>query len=116
MPRKLLEHGGSEAPDRERQLDTELKREQAEWLRQETAKESPVLHSARAKLCEAGVAADRIELRFESGDDIGECIVEQAKAGRYHAVALGHGGSHLRPGSVTRVVLNHAERLVVWLA
>ena len=46
MPRELLEHGGSENPAIEAQLDQQLHKEQEAWIRKEGESESQVLNKA----------------------------------------------------------------------
>lgn len=46
MPRKLLEHGGSENPAVEAQLSVQLRNEQDAWIRKERESECHVLKQA----------------------------------------------------------------------
>jgi Universal stress protein family len=50
MPRKLLEHGGSENPSEEVRLATELQHDQENWVREESVMEYPILVQA-LELC-----------------------------------------------------------------
>ncbi len=56
MPRKFLEHGGSENPVVEKQLGTQLREEQEEWYRQEQEAECSILLNAPRDLEENGLS------------------------------------------------------------
>lgn len=69
MPRKLLEHGGSEDPNVEGRLQTQLRQEQTEWYRAQRETECPYLRNARELLIKAGDLASRHshEVRLRGG-------------------------------------------------
>src|SRR5437764_1332641 len=54
MPRKLLEHGGSENPVVEGELRHQLKADQTEWIRSQQEAECPYLLKARDALSKTG--------------------------------------------------------------
>ena len=74
LPRKLLEHGGSENPVTEGQLQSQLKQDQAEWYRTQAEAECPYLLRARDLLIKAGFRSDAIELKFGHEEDIARNI------------------------------------------
>src|SRR5215475_3916400 len=43
MPRELMEHGGSEDPEMEDRLGVQLRKDQEDWVRTESAIEYPIL-------------------------------------------------------------------------
>ena len=50
MPRELMEHGGSENPEMEDHLGEQLRKDQEDWLRAESAIEYPILVIAMERL------------------------------------------------------------------
>jgi nucleotide-binding universal stress UspA family protein len=119
MPRKLLEHGGSEDPDSEAQRQAELRDEQRTWLRTQREAECQYLLRAREVLVKTGMAADKVELKFGYEDDIARNILEEARTGGYGTVVLGHsphsGMKHLFGGGVAERLLRDASGLAVWI-
>lgn len=119
MPRKFLEHGGSESPAKEGQLQRELKQEQTAWIRSQQEAECPYLLRAREGLGKAGFPLDRVELKFGHEDDIAQNILEEARNGGYSTVAVGRYGTsrtkRLFGGGVTEQLLREATGLAVWV-
>lgn len=119
MPRKLLEHGGSESPVVEDQLQNALKKEQTEWIRSQEEAECPYLLKAREVLGKAGFPLDHVELKFGHEDDIAQSILEEVHRGGYSTVAVGRYGTsktkRLFGGGVTDHVLREATGLAVWV-
>jgi nucleotide-binding universal stress UspA family protein len=119
MPRKLLEHGGSESPMVEGQLQSALKKEQTEWLRSQQEAECPYLLRARDALGKAGFPLDRVDLKFGHEDRISQNILEEAHSGGYSTVAVGRYGTsrtkRLFGGGVTDQLLREATGLAVWV-
>ena len=89
MPRKLLEHGGSESPVVEGQLQNAHKKEQIEWIRSQQEAECPYLLRAREALGKAGFPLDRVDLKFGHEDGIAQNILEEAYGGGYSMVRPG---------------------------
>jgi nucleotide-binding universal stress UspA family protein len=119
MPRKLLEHGGSENPVIEGHLQRALKNEQTEWVRSQQETECPYLLRAREALGKAGFPLDRVELKFGHEDDIAQNILEEARSGGHSTVAVGRYGTsrtkRLFGGGVTDQLLREATGLAVWV-
>jgi nucleotide-binding universal stress UspA family protein len=119
MPRKFLEHGGSENPVMEGELRTQLKTDQTEWIRSQQEAECPYLLRARDAMGKAGFPLDRVELKFGHEDDIAGNILEEARTGGYTTVVVGrYGTSRTRRffgGGVTDQLLRDAAGLAVWV-
>jgi nucleotide-binding universal stress UspA family protein len=119
MPRKLLEHGGSENPVIESQLQHSLQKEQTEWIHAQQEAECPYLLKAREALGKAGFPLDRVELKFGHEDDIARSVLEEAHSGGYSTVAVGRYGTsktrRLFGGGVTDQLLREATGLAVWV-
>jgi nucleotide-binding universal stress UspA family protein len=119
MPRKLLEHGGSESPVLEGQLQSELKKEQTEWIHSQQEAECPYLLRAREVLGKAAFPLHRVELKFGHEDDIARNILEEALRGGYSTVAVGRYGTSMTKrlfgGGVTDQLLREATGLAVWV-
>lgn len=119
MPRKLLEHGGSESPVLEDELQDALRKEQTEWLRAQREAECPYLMKAREALGKAGFPLDRVDLKFGHEDGIAQNILEVAYGGGYSTVAVGRYGrsrtKRLFGGGVTDQLLRDAAGLAVWV-
>lgn len=119
MPRKFLEHGGSENPAIEGQLGNQLQKDQAEWYRTEEEAECPILLQAREALATTGFPADRVTLKFGREDDVARNILEEAKEGEYGTIAVGrHGVSGKRRmfgGGITEQLLRDASGMTIWV-
>lgn len=119
MPRKLLEHGGSENPVVEGRLQDALKKDQADWVRSQQEAECPYLLKAREGLLKAGFPLDRIDMKFGYEDRIAQNILEEAYTGGYSTVAVGRYGTsktkRLFGGGVTDELLRDATGLAVWV-
>ena len=119
MPRKFLEHGGSENPSVEGRLGDQLKKEQADWSRKEREAESPILLKLREALEQTGFPPGRVTLKFGHEDDVARNILEEVREGRYETLVLGrHGAAGQRRwfgGGVTEQILRDAAGLAVWI-
>lgn len=119
MPRKLLEHGGSEDPNVEGRLQTQLRQEQIEWSRSQREAECPYLRNARELLIKAGISPGAIQMKFGYEDDIARNILEEARSGEYGTVVLGRYGpsgiKRIFGGGITDHVLREATGLAVWI-
>jgi hypothetical protein len=76
LPRKFLEHGGSENPVIEGRLSHQLQDDQEEWYRKEREAECPILLNARETLEKTGFPADRVIVKFGHEDDVARNISE----------------------------------------
>jgi nucleotide-binding universal stress UspA family protein len=119
MPRKFLEHGGSENPVVEKQLGTQLREEQEEWYRQEQEAECSILLNARETLRKTGFPTDNVMLRFGHEDDIARNILEEARGGAYDTIVMGrHGVSgkkRMFGGGVTDQLMRDVSGVTVWV-
>lgn len=119
MPRKFLEHGGSENPNMEGELQSQLRKDQTEWLRAEQEAECPYLLNARSMLSDTGFPLDRVDLKFGYEDDIARNILEEARTGGYGTIVVGRYGTskvrRLFGGGVTDRLLQEARGLAVWV-
>jgi nucleotide-binding universal stress UspA family protein len=120
MPRKLLEHGGSENPSTEGRLSVQLHDDQEAWYQKEREAECPILVTARATLEKAGFDdASRVSLKFGHEDNVARTILEEAQTGQYETIVVGrHGASRMKRifgGGVTDEVLRNAEGFAVWV-
>jgi nucleotide-binding universal stress UspA family protein len=98
-----------EAFNRVRELETRNRKQAGE-----------ALDKAKERLVRAGMRPESIELKpMPRASDAARDILFEAEHGMYDAVVLGHQGkgkaSELFLGSVTNKVVQHAERLPVWV-
>lgn len=122
LPPELLESGGSELPEREEQIETNLRSEQRRWTAVIDKKATPVLRAARTLLQRAGVAAARIHTCVSSPLDARRAVDEVlllARDADCRTVVVGHrahtwfrglGGGHL-----AEQLVRSAKGLAVWV-
>ena len=119
MPRKFLEHGGSENPVVEARLSAQLRDDQDTWSRKERELECAVLAKAREILAKTGFDLTRVALKFGHEDDIATSILEEARTGRYGTIVVGrHGTSGIKRlfgGGVTDQLLRDAKDFAIWV-
>ena len=119
MPRKLMEHGGSENPVAEERLGTQLRGDQDAWLRKEGDAECPVLMEAGEKLEKMGFDMSNVTLKFGHEDDIARNILEEARSGHFETIVVGrHGTSGIKRlfgGGVTDQLLRDAKGFAIWV-
>jgi nucleotide-binding universal stress UspA family protein len=119
MPRKYLEHGGSENPEREQQIEHELRTEQRAWLQRQREAECPYLIKARDALIQTGMSRDAIDLKFGNEEDVARNILEEAQAGGCETVVIGRGEprglKRMFGGGITEELLRSAKGLAVWI-
>ena len=119
MPRKLLEHGGSENPAAEEQLRQQLRKEQEAWIRKEGESESPVLNKARDTLVQSGFDSTQVALKVGHEDDIARNILEEARSGKHETIVVGRRGtSRIKPlfgGGVTDQLLRDGKGFTIWV-
>jgi nucleotide-binding universal stress UspA family protein len=122
LPPELLESGGSELPEREEQIEADLRSEQRRWTATTDKKATRVLRAAGTVLQRAGVAAARIHTCVSSPLDARRTVDEVLLLARDEdcsTVVVGHrahtwfgglGGRHLAEQLVRR-----AKGLAVWV-
>lgn len=119
MPRKFLEHGGSENPVIEARLSAQLRDDQDTWSRKERELECSLLVQAREMLAKTGFDLTRVALKFGHEDDIARNILEEARTGRYETIVVGrHGTSGIKRmfgGGVTDQLLRDAKGFAIWV-
>lgn len=119
MPRKLMEHGGSENPASEGRLSTQLHDEQEAWYQKEREAECPILIAARETLEKSGFDAVRVSLKFGHEEDVARTILEEAQSGQYGTIVVGrHGASKMKRifgGGVTDELLRNAKGFAIWV-
>ena len=117
MPRGLLEHGGSENPAVEAQMDQQLHNEQEDWIRKERESECHVLKNAFQSLKDSGFDTQRVTLKFGHEDDIARNILEEARG--HETIVVGrHGTSRIKRlfgGGVTDQLLRDAKGFAIWV-
>jgi nucleotide-binding universal stress UspA family protein len=122
LPPELLETGGSELPEREEQIEADLRSEQRRWSATTDKNATRVLRAARTLLQRAGVAAAGIHTCVSSPLDARRTVDEVLLLARDEdcsTVVVGHrahtwfrglGGGHLAEQLVRR-----AKGLAVWV-
>jgi nucleotide-binding universal stress UspA family protein len=119
MPRKLMEHGGSENPAIEGRLGAQLREDQDVWYRTEREAECRVLTKAQATLEKSGFDTAHVSLKFGHEEDVARNILEEAAGGKYETVVVGrHGTSGMKRmfgGGVTDQVLRDAQGFAIWV-
>ena len=119
MPRELLEHGGSENPAEESRLAQELQQEQENWVRAESAKESPLLVMAAQLLEKSGFPQDRVTLKFGHEDNVAHNILDEARSGGYGTIVLSRHGSNgikrFLSRGITDQLLHEASGVSLWV-
>jgi nucleotide-binding universal stress UspA family protein len=93
LPPILLEFGGSENPEKERQLDTQLHRDQKQWVETERKKAEPALNWARSRLRKAGLPATSLTAQFsdpaDEQDNASQEILDQARRNDCRTIVVG---------------------------
>lgn len=93
LPPILLEFGGSENPDKERQLDSQLRKDQQQWIETARKKAEPALNSARVRLRQAGLPAASLATQFSDPADeqasASQEILDQARRNGCRTIVVG---------------------------
>lgn len=93
LPPILLEFGGSENPEEEKQLDTLLQRDQQQWVETERKKAEPALNWARDRLRKAGLPATSLTAQFSDPvheqDSASQEILDQARRNGCRTIVVG---------------------------
>ena len=105
---------------REGQSDTETYRRVAQLERRNRKAAQEVLDAARQRLLDHGLMEEHIELKaMPRASDTARDILFEAEHGIYDALVMGRRGlskaQELFLGSVTNKVVQHAERLPIWV-
>lgn len=119
IPRELLEHGGSEDPAKEIRLSKELRQDQENWVRSESAIEYPILVNALELVGKTGFPLDRVTLKFGYEDDIAHTILDEARTGSYGTIVISRQGSNgikrFFGGGITDQLLREASGYTLWV-
>lgn len=93
LPPILLEFGGSENPEKEKQLDTQLHRDQQQWVDTERKKAEPALNWARGRLRKAGLPATSLTAQYsdptDEQDSTSQEILDQARRNGCRTIVVG---------------------------
>ena len=123
LPPELREHGGSEDPDREKELGIRLSEKAASWRAQEQAKARPVLEEAQRRLLMAGVSEDAIELQdswdASMGETLAEALIRVAHQSGCQTIAIGRprlsGLQELIHHHTSDALLQSGKGLTLWV-
>ena len=119
MPRGLLEHGGSENPAVEAQLNVQLRDEQEAWIRKERESECHVLKEACETLAQSGFDLSHVAVKYGHDDNIARNILEEARSGHYDTIVVGRQGTsrikQIFGGGTTDHVLHAAKGFAIWV-
>lgn len=92
LPPILMEFGGAENPDKERQLDAQLHRDQQQWINTAKRKAEPTLDRARGRLRQAGLPAISLSTQFSDPaheQDSAKEILELARWNSCRTIVVG---------------------------
>ena len=124
IPPMLLEHGGSENPEKERQLGAMLREEQRKWLEKSRERiEKEIFAPAKRILREKGVREDAVtiltKLDAYAHADVAREIATEVRSNGYCAVVLGRRKkTALREflfDSVVSQVDHRTENCAIWV-
>jgi nucleotide-binding universal stress UspA family protein len=123
-PPSLLEHGGSEDPGEERELDALLHEKLTRWIeRCREWVEKDIFERAKGAFrdrgCSDQVVTIRTKVCAESQADVASCIIQEARIGGYDAVVVGRRGASAPRefifGSISSKVIHHLDACAVWV-
>jgi nucleotide-binding universal stress UspA family protein len=93
LPPTLLEFGGTEDPDKERQLDAQLKTEQRQWIAAARKEAQPALNWTCTKLRRAGLPLGSLATKFSDPfrgqNTASEEILEMARINKCRTIVVG---------------------------
>jgi nucleotide-binding universal stress UspA family protein len=122
VPAELLETGGAETPDREVQLESNLRRQQRNWMAGTDKKAWRVLRAAQSTLHNAGVHKKRIHACVSSPLDAREAADEVLLLAREQdcdTVIVGHTSrgwlSTLSGGDLAEQLVRRAKGYAIWV-
>jgi nucleotide-binding universal stress UspA family protein len=122
MPVQLLETGGADTPKKETELNTELHRQQGQWIVSTETAAKPALDELVRVLREAGIPNRAIDIEFTDPYESGSpdrAIVVFAGEMQCHTIVIGH-DSHswfreMTGGHLTEHLLRHAKGIAIWV-
>lgn len=122
MPAEFLESGGSELPERELEIESDLREQQKQWMSLNESKPDRILRGARATLLRAGVTAGRIHACTSSPLDartVAEEVLVLARDQRCRTIVVGHRAHSwfrgLGRGHLAEQLVRSAKGLAVWV-
>ena len=122
VPAELLETGGAETPDREEQLQSNLRRQQRAWMAGTDKTAWRILRAAQSQLHTAGVQKQRIHTCVSSPLDAREAADEVLLLARDQdcdTVIVGHTPqswlSALGGGDLAEQLVRRAKGYAVWV-
>ncbi len=122
LPPELLESGGSELPEREEQIESDLRLAQRRWTALTDRKADRILCAARATLQRAGVPSARIHTCVSSPLDASRAVDEvllMARDEGCRTVVVGHRAHTwfrgLGAGHLAEQLVRNAQGFAVWV-
>jgi len=82
IPPRLLEHGGGDTPEEERDKQGDLDDERAEWIHREQQSARALIRPVRDALCRAGLPDQAISVEFITvvhDSDVAQSLIEMAR-------------------------------------
>ena len=92
LPPRLLEFPGTEDPQEEARMNAELHAAQERWVKQAEQDARPILENARAKLLEAEMPAQAVEVHCTPSvgqHEVAALILEAARASQCGMIVVG---------------------------
>ncbi len=122
LPPELVEFGGAEDPQKEQQLQAELRHDQKAWIASARNAAKAVLGDATEVLRRAGISAHEISLGRPyptESRDAARTVLNEARSKRCHTIVIGH-ESHswfreLVGGHLAEHLLREARGLTIWV-
>ena len=122
VPPELLESGGAEAPEREEQVEADLRSAQSQWMDVNDTQPERSLRSARAALQRAGVTAARIHSCVSSpldGRTTATEVLLLARDQQCRTIVVGHRAhtwfSGLGGGHLAEQLVRSADGVAIWV-
>jgi nucleotide-binding universal stress UspA family protein len=122
LPPALLESGGSELPEREEQIESDMRLEQRRWTAVADRKAAQVFRTARATLQQAGVAAACIHTCVSSPLDARktvDAVLLMARDEACRTVVVGHRAHAwfhgFAGGHLAEQLVRSGKGLAVWV-
>lgn len=122
IPPELLEFGGAEDPEAERQLSEELKQAQAQWLEEAKQAAEPIMLRAQRILTDRGIAPDQIEIDFAEAihrPDIPQRLLDAAALHHCGTIVVGRESFPLLQELVQRHVgeelVRKGQGVAIWV-
>jgi nucleotide-binding universal stress UspA family protein len=122
MPPQFLESGGSELPEREVKIESDLRAQQNEWMAISDARPDRILSRARSALLKAGVRADRIHSAISSPLDArtaADEVLVLARDQQCRTIVVGHRAHswfrRMARSDLAEQLVRSAEKYAVWV-